>query len=125
MKRILICDDEPHIVEGLRHLLRAPERNIAVASNGIDALERVAEHRPDLLIIDVMMPEMSGLEVVANLRSSDACRELPIIILTAKGQAEDAVMAQEVWGATVMTKPFQPASLRQLVSSILEGMTCP
>jgi DNA-binding response OmpR family regulator len=72
-----------------------------------------------------MMPEMSGLEVVANLRSSDACRELPIIILTAKGQAEDAVMAQEVWGATVMTKPFQPASLRQLVSSILEGITCP
>jgi CheY-like chemotaxis protein len=125
MKRILICDDEPHIVEGLRHLLRGPQRTIVIAANGIDALERVAESKPDLLIIDVMMPEMSGLEVVANLRSSEACRDLPIIILTAKGQAEDAVMAQEVWGATVMTKPFQPASLRQLVSSILEGITCP
>ena len=88
MKRILICDDEPHIVEGLRHLLRAPERTIAVASNGIDALERVAEQRPDLLIIDVMMPEMSGLEVVANLRSSDACRELLLNAVEWGGQLD-------------------------------------
>lgn len=125
MHRILICDDEPHIVEGVRHLLRAPDRTLVTTSNGIDALESITGQTPDLLIIDVMMPEMSGLEVVAKLRSSERTRELPIIILTAKGQAEDAVMAQEVWGATVMTKPFQPSSLRHLVSSILEGQTCP
>lgn len=125
MKRVLICDDEPHIVEGVRHLLRSPDRMIVTTSNGIDALESITLQKPDLLIIDVMMPEMSGLEVIAQLRSNRNTRDLPIIILTAKGQAEDAVMAQEVWGATVMTKPFQPNTLRQLVSSILEGLTCP
>ena len=98
MKRIVVCDDEPHIVEGLRYLLRAPDRVIEVTSAGKQALECIQQQRPDLLIVDVMMPEMSGLDVVASLRAADPTKDLPIIILTAKGQAQDATMAQEVWG---------------------------
>ena len=125
MKRIVVCDDEPHIVEGLRHLLRSPDRNIEVTSSGSEALECIRREKPHLLITDVMMPEMSGLEVVSILRAAEETRNLPIIILTAKGQAEDAAMAQEVWGATVVAKPFQPGALRDLVAATLEQGACP
>ncbi len=131
MKRIIVCDDEPHIVEGLRHLLRGRDRSIEGVSSGKEALARIEtacsgpDGVPDLLITDVMMPEMSGLEVVAALRAADVTRDLPIIILTAKGQAQDAAMAQEVWGATVVAKPFDPHRLRELVTATLENRTCP
>ena len=62
---------------------------------------------------------MSGLEVVAELRASNETRDLPIIILTAKGEARDASMAQEVWHAAVMAKPFEPKKLRELVTKCL------
>ena len=125
MKQILVCDDEPHIVEGVRHLLRGADRRIDVARSGAEALRLIDDHLPDLLILDIMMPGMSGLEVVATLRASDSTKDLPIIILTAKGQARDAAMAQEVWGATVVAKPFDPRSLRQLVATTMETGICP
>jgi CheY-like chemotaxis protein len=125
MKRIVVCDDEPHIVEGLRHLLRGADREVVVAHSGKEALQRIGEQVPDLLITDIMMPEMSGLEVISTLRAAENTKGLPIIILTAKGQAQDAAMAQEMWGATVVAKPFAPQQLRQLVTCTLEGKECP
>jgi CheY-like chemotaxis protein len=121
MKRILVCDDEPHIVEGLRYLLRSPDRTVVIARSGPEALAEVARQAPDLVILDVMMPQMSGLEVVAELRASQETSRLPVIILTAKGEAQDASMAQEVWHATVMAKPFEPQKLRELVDNCLES----
>lgn len=125
MKRILTCDDEPHIVEGVRFLLRGPDREIIVTNSGAEALQSIEEKLPNLLIIDVMMPEMSGLDVLAKLRDSPVTKHLPVIILTAKGQASDANMAQEVWGATVMAKPFDPSKLREIVNTILKADPCP
>jgi CheY-like chemotaxis protein len=121
VKRIIVCDDEPHIVEGLRHLLRGPDRLIEVARSGKEVLGSIYQEQPDLLIVDVMMPEMSGLEVVATLRASAPTKHLPIIILTAKGQAQDADIARDIWGVTLITKPFNPSSLRELVKLKLEG----
>lgn len=125
MSRIIVCDDEPHIVEGLRHLLRGPGREVVVCYSGAEALRHIAERKPDLLIVDIMMPEMSGLEVISTLRAAPATQGLPIIILTAKGQAQDVAMAQEMWGATVVAKPFAPQQLRRLVTSTLEERACP
>jgi len=124
MKRILVCDDEPHIVEGLRHLLRGQERQIQTASCGAEALQRIQQSPPDLLIIDIMMPGMSGLEVVAALREDERFRSLPVVILTAKGHANHSVMARDVWDAHVVAKPFEPHRLRELVASLLEGQLC-
>lgn len=124
MKRVLICDDEPHVLEGLRFLLRAPDRSIETAVNGAVGLDRIREQVPDLLITDVMMPRMSGLELVAALREDQRTRRLPVIILTAKGQAQDAAIAQEVWGASVIAKPFDPKTVRDLVTRMLEDSTC-
>ena len=125
MKRIIVCDDEPHIVEGLRFLLRGPDRRIEGVDSGQEALRRIKEEPPDLLITDIMMPEMSGLDVVAAIRTEEATKDLPIIILTAKGQAHDASMAQEVWGTVVVAKPFKPRKLRELVDIMVEKGTCP
>jgi CheY-like chemotaxis protein len=124
MKRIIVCDDEPHIVEGLRFLLRSPDRQIEAATRGNEALQLVDQRMPDLLILDIMMPGMSGLEVLATLRAAPNTKSLPIIILTAKGQARDAAMAQEVWDATVVAKPFEPQKLRELVTATLERDVC-
>lgn len=124
MKRIVVVDDEPHILEGVRYLLRGADREIVPACSGQEALDAIEDCVPDLLIVDIMMPGMSGLEVIATLRSANATKELPIIILTAKGQAQDASMAQEVWGAVVVAKPFEPNRLRQIVTATLEKGTC-
>lgn len=119
MKRIVVVDDELPIVEGLRHLLRKPDREVVVARSGQEALAVIHEQVPDLLITDVMMPHMSGLEVIATLRAAKATKDLPIIILTAKGEAQDTAAARENWGATVVAKPFQPSVLRKLVTELL------
>lgn len=119
MKRIVVVDDEQPIVEGLRHLLRHPDREVVIARSGQEALEVIHQKVPDLLITDVMMPHMSGLEVIATLRAAKATKDLPIIILTAKGEAHDTSAARENWGATVVAKPFQPSALRKLVTELL------
>jgi CheY-like chemotaxis protein len=119
VKCILVCDDEPHILEGLRHLLQGNDREIVLVSGAKAALQVIQKQGFDLLITDVMMPEMSGLELVAALRSREATKSLPIIILTAKGQAHDADMARNVWDATVVGKPFKPQQLREAVSAAL------
>lgn len=125
MKRIVVCDDEPHILEGLRYLLRGSDRQLILAGSGQQALACIDEQIPDLLITDIMMPEMSGLDVISALREQAATKALPIIILTAKGQAQDTAMAQEVWGATVVAKPFKPRELRELVTATLASSPCP
>lgn len=124
MKRILICDDEPHVLEGLRFLLRSPSRSIAVADSAQLALQCISQQRPDLLITDVMMPGMSGLELVAHLRNDAATKDLPVIIITARGQAEDGSAAAEVWGAHVVAKPFDPRAVKDLVAGILGDGVC-
>ncbi len=120
MKKLVICDDEPHIVEGLRYLLRAPDRQMFTARNGQEALKLVTEQRPQLLIIDIMMPVMNGLEAVKLLRERDEFKELPVIILTAKGQVFGHEMDQGLHDAILMSKPFEPKRLRELVASIME-----
>lgn len=124
MYRILVCDDEPHVVEGIRFLLRGPDRRVDIAANGREALERVGQAKPDVVITDIMMPEMDGLQLVAALRSEEATKYTPIIILTARAQIEDARLAEETWGVTVIGKPFDPRCLKQLVESTLEGVGC-
>lgn len=124
MKTILICDDEPHVREGLRYLLRGPGRTIIALPSAAEALKRIKADPIDLLITDVMMPEMSGLELVAQLRSQIATSNLPILIVTARGQPQDATIAREVWGAHVIAKPFDPRAVKELVASILGEPIC-
>jgi two-component system alkaline phosphatase synthesis response regulator PhoP len=119
MAKIIACDDEPYIVQGLRYLLESEGYDVSIANNGIEALELIEKEVPDMLIVDVMMPKMSGFQVVQTLRCRPETKSLIIMMLTAKGQRSDAVYAREIGATDFMTKPFSPIKLRERVRSLL------
>jgi two-component system alkaline phosphatase synthesis response regulator PhoP len=114
-KRILIADDEPNIVISLEFLLRREGYEVVVATNGAEALASVREQRPDLAILDVMMPQRNGFEVCQDLRSDPQQQNLRIIMLTAKGRETEVAKGLALGADHYMTKPF---STRELVAKV-------
>ena len=119
MAKIVVCDDEPHIVQGLRYLFESDKHDVRVATNGHEALALVEQECPDLLVTDIMMPKMSGFELVERLRAASETAMIPILMLTAKGQRSDAVYARQIGATEFVTKPFSPIKLRDLVRGLL------
>ncbi len=108
-KRILIVDDTPLNIKTLNHLLKN-EYQIIIAANGAEALERAnAENRPDLILLDIMMPEMDGYEVCSRLKANEKTRHIPILFITTKGAVEDETMGLELGAVDYIIKPFSPA----------------
>ncbi len=121
MPRILAVDDEPNIVRLIQVNLVRQGYTVETANNGVEALAKIRENRPDLLVSDVMMPEMGGFELLKNVRMDPALSDLPVIMLTAKTQDKD-VMEGYTHGADMyLTKPFNPAELLQFVKRILSA----
>jgi two-component system alkaline phosphatase synthesis response regulator PhoP len=111
--RILVVEDEPNMVVGLRDNFEFEGYEVITASDGIEGLERALKESPDLVVLDVMMPRMSGLEVCKQLRAKRA--SLPIIMLTARGQEVDKVVGLELGADDYVTKPF---SIRELLARV-------
>ena len=111
MTKILVVDDEKDVVELLSFLLEKDGYNVVTASNGREALEAVPSEKPDLILLDVMMPEMDGYTVQTQLLENPSTKDIPIIILTAKGQLKD-VFAMSPNVKAYIEKPFDPKSLR-------------
>jgi two-component system OmpR family response regulator len=111
--RLVVVDDEPNIRELLSASLRFAGFDVATAGTGEEALAAVERHRPDLLVLDVMMPGMDGFDVVRRLRS--AGRPMPVLFLTAKDSTEDKVTGLTLGGDDYVTKPF---SLEEVVARI-------
>lgn len=111
--RILIVEDEPSMSRGLKDNLEFEGYEIDVADNGVEGLKLVSAHHYALVILDVMMPQMSGLEVCKKVREAGA--DVPIILLTAKSEEIDKVLGLELGADDYMTKPF---SLRELLARI-------
>ncbi|MDA8229450.1 MAG: response regulator transcription factor [Desulfitobacterium hafniense] len=111
MSRILIVDDEEPIQELLKFNLEKEGYSVILAQNGPQALERMQDSRPDLLVLDLMLPGMDGLEVCRQLRQDPKFRELPVIMLTAKSEEIDKVLGLELGADDYMTKPFSPREL--------------
>ena len=118
-KQVLVIEDEPNIIEAISFLLMRDGWTVATHSNGRDAVEVVRARRPDLLILDVMLPGKSGYEILSELRAESTFAELPVLMLTARGQAKDREMAERIGASRFMTKPFSNVemldALRQLV----------
>jgi DNA-binding response OmpR family regulator len=112
MLKILIIDDDTHLVENVETYLKDFGYKIESALNGIDGLKKVKTFQPDLIILDLMMPETDGLEVCREIRKSSV---VPIVMLTARGEESDVVSGLEVGADDYLTKPF---SLRELVARI-------
>lgn len=108
---ILIVDDEEPIQELLRFNLENEGYSVLTAFDGPSALKMIEEKRPDLVVLDVMLPGMDGLEVCNQLRQNSKFRDLPVIMLTAKGEEIDKVLGLELGADDYLTKPFSPREL--------------
>ena len=115
--KILVVEDEPAMVAGLRDNFEFEGYEVITARDGIEGLERALDESPDLVVLDVMMPRMSGLEVCKQLRAKRA--SLPIIMLTARGQEVDKVVGLELGADDYVTKPFSIRELLARVKSVL------
>lgn len=105
-QRVLIVEDEPNIVESLRFILERARFEVDVVSNGAAALERLRREHFAAVILDIMLPEMDGFDVLRTARENPALAALPIIVLTAKGQASDRDAAMASGASAYITKPF-------------------
>ena len=119
MPRILAVDDEPNIVRLIQVNLERHGYTVETANNGAQALAKIKASRPDLLVSDVMMPEMDGFELLANVRRDPALTDLPVIMLTAKAQDKDVMTGYQYGADMYLTKPFNPQELLQFVKRIL------
>jgi two-component system alkaline phosphatase synthesis response regulator PhoP/two-component system response regulator VicR len=119
MSRILVVDDEPNIVRLIQVNLERRNYRVETANNGAQALAKIKENRPDLLVSDVMMPEMDGFDLLANIRRDPALMDLPVIMLTAKAQDDDVMRGYKTGADMYLTKPFKPDELIGFVQRIL------
>jgi DNA-binding response OmpR family regulator len=111
--KILIVEDDPHILLGLEEILKGEGHEVAVCPRGDQALDAAAKHRPSLIVLDVMLPGLSGYEVCKQLRARKI--STPILMLTAKGQEMDKVIGLDLGADDYVTKPF---GVRELVARI-------
>ncbi len=117
-KRVLLAEDEPNIVESLTFLLERAGFEVGVESDGRQALDSVLSDTPDVLVLDVMLPELDGYEILRRLRADARSKSLPVLMLTAKSQREDRITALECGADMFITKPFANAELVAAVEKL-------
>ena len=120
MKTILLADDEVNLRMLVHTTLDDPHYRILEAADGTAALELAKQERPDLLVLDWMMPGMTGIEVVRALRHDTETAHIPIIMLTAKGQEKDKEQGSSLGTYAYLVKPFSPLELLEKVQEVLE-----
>ena len=120
-KKILVADDEPNIVISLEYLLKREGYAVLVARDGQEALDVIARERPDLVLLDVMMPIKSGFEVCQAVRANEDLQGTKILMLTAKGRDTDVAKGTAMGADAYMTKPFATRDLVQKVAQMLGG----
>lgn len=120
-KKILVADDEPNIVISLEYLFKREGYTVLVARDGQEALDSITREKPDLVLLDVMMPIKTGLEVLQAVRASDALRLTKILMLTAKGRDTDITKGLALGADAYMTKPFSTRELVEKVANMLAG----
>ena len=119
--KILVCDDERHIVRLIQVNLERQGYNVVTAYDGKEGLEKVRAEKPDLCVLDVMMPYMDGFEVLKNIRRDPDTEATPVIMLTAKAQDKDVFEGYSYGADMYLTKPFNPMELISFVKRILQG----
>ncbi|HCU38081.1 MAG TPA: two-component system response regulator [Armatimonadetes bacterium] len=124
-KKILVVDDERHIVRLVEVNLTRAGYDVISAYDGVEALEKVAEDIPDMIVLDVMMPRMDGFEVLKNLQADPKYKDIPVIMLTAKAQDADIFKGWQSGVSSYLTKPFNPKELLVFVQRIFQSLDDP
>lgn len=118
-KSILIVDDAPNIVLSLEFLMKQEGYTVYTAVDGEEALEKVRAHKPNLVLLDVMMPKLDGYEVCRQIRANPAWQEVRVIMLTAKGRDVERQKGLELGADAYITKPFSTRDLMEKVNTVL------
>ena len=119
-RKVLIVDDQPSITKLVSVKLSKEGFEVIEALDGEEGLRKAQEERPDLIILDIMMPKMSGWEVRDKLREDKRCQDIPVIMLTATGRFEEQLKGLEEGIEEYLTKPFDPNDLADLVKEVLD-----
>jgi DNA-binding response OmpR family regulator len=119
MTSVLVVDDDPDVCDLVTYKLEQSGFEVRRASDGDAALREVAKRIPDLVLLDVMMPGISGLEVLERLRSAPATAAIPVVMLTAKAQENDVERGFELGADDYVVKPFSPRELVRRVTAVL------
>ena len=119
--RILIADDEPNIVVSLEFMMKREGYEVSIARDGQQALDAILRDKPDLVLLDAMMPGMSGFDVCQAVRARDEMRGTKILMLTAKGRDTDIAKGLGVGVDAYVTKPFSTRDLVRKVQDLLDG----
>lgn len=122
-KRVLLIEDELNIVEAMRFLLSREGWDVDTHCDGATAIEKIKVHAPDLVVLDYMLPGRSGLEILSDLRRDAGFARLPVLMLTAKGQARDREQAEQAGVSRFMTKPFSNEEVLKAVRDLLHLQT--
>lgn len=117
-KKVMLVEDEPNIIEAIRFILSRDGWSVVTHSDGATAAERILSGSPDVVILDVMLPGRSGFDILRDLRATDAGRDIPVLMLTARGQERDREMAESFGVSVFMTKPFSNSEVLEAVNAL-------
>lgn len=117
--RVLLIEDEPNIIEAIRFILSREGWQVHTHSNGSTAIDAIRDRAPDLVVLDVMLPNRSGYDILNDLRADEAMRELPVLMLTARGQKKDRQLAEKLGASRFMTKPFSNEEVLETVRELV------
>jgi DNA-binding response OmpR family regulator len=119
-KRVVCIEDEPEMIDLVRLILGRKGFHVIGANGGIEGLETVKREQPDLVLLDLMMPDMDGWEVYQQMKADDALRDIPVVVVTAKAQSIDKVLGLHIAKVDdYITKPFGPQELLESVEKII------
>jgi two-component system, OmpR family, alkaline phosphatase synthesis response regulator PhoP len=123
MRKVLVADDEIHIVHVVTIKLRNNGYEVISAENGADAFKLACEEKPDIIVTDFQMPGMTGVELVRKLRQNETTKNIPVIMLTARGFAVEDKEMKELEISEILSKPFSPKELLRSIEDILYQKT--
>ena len=120
-RKVLVVDDEPDVLLLCRVNLEFEGYEVVEASDGERAMEQVRAERPDIVLLDVMMPKMDGWQVLAAIKDDPELKDIPVVMLTAKVQDQDQIRGWSSGAAEYITKPFSPLALSQVLQDVLDN----
>lgn len=118
-KKIMVVDDEPYIARVIKFKLEQEGYEVISANDGQSGLQKIKEEKPDMVLLDVMMPGLSGYEVCQKIKEDAELAGIPVVILTAKGQERDREQGLTMGASDYITKPFSPNRLLELVKNMI------
>lgn len=121
MVKILIVDDEPAILMSLEFLMKKNNYHVFIARNGMEAMEIAQKEQPQVVLLDIMMPDVDGYEVCRQIKSDPVLKETKVIFLSAKSKETDIVKGLETGASLYLTKPFSTRDLLNKVKSLIEN----